>query len=210
MLLSRLNYIFASSCIILLLASTGCHSAMVDKATGIDFSPKLDDLDLVGVGCRKKGPIKVYSVGMYASSLARESLSSLSKTVDKIKALATLRSSVKSNPPTTFVIKMNFKVGAEKMASAIADSVASRHSNDPEVESLKTLIFNGVNEKGAATKGTTFAFNCSSVGIDVSVDGKDQGSVDSPSLSQSFCDVYLDDKCVSPKFRQNCVDNICQ
>ena len=32
---------------------------MVDKATGIDFAPKVNGLDLFGVGVRKKGPIKV-------------------------------------------------------------------------------------------------------------------------------------------------------
>jgi hypothetical protein len=34
-----------------------CHG-MTDKATGIDFSNKLNGLDLFGVGVRKKGPIK--------------------------------------------------------------------------------------------------------------------------------------------------------
>lgn len=34
---------------------------MTDSATGIDFSPKLNGLDLFGVGVRKKGPIKVRS-----------------------------------------------------------------------------------------------------------------------------------------------------
>jgi hypothetical protein len=36
-----------------------CQGAMTDKATGIDFAPKLNGLDLFGVGVRKKGPIKV-------------------------------------------------------------------------------------------------------------------------------------------------------
>ncbi len=41
------------------LASFRCRAAMVDKATGIDFAPKVNGLDLFGVGVRKKGPIKV-------------------------------------------------------------------------------------------------------------------------------------------------------
>ena len=41
----------------LLLASS---NAMTDKATGISFAPKLNELNLFGVGVRKKGPIKVY------------------------------------------------------------------------------------------------------------------------------------------------------
>ncbi len=43
----------------LLLAVSLSHGAMTDSATGIDFSPKMNGLDLFGVGVRKKGPIKV-------------------------------------------------------------------------------------------------------------------------------------------------------
>ena len=47
------------------------------------------------------------------------------------------------------------------MASAIADSVAPRHSGSKQdVDDLKDLIFNGVEAKGAAVKGTTFQFDC--------------------------------------------------
>ena len=104
---------------------------------------------------------------------------------------------------------MNFKVGAEKMANAIADSVSPRHSNAGEVDELKTLIFNGVSEKGAATKGTVFQFDCGESELCVSVDGKKQGSVASPGLSKAFNDVYLDDDCVSKALRESCIDNCC-
>jgi hypothetical protein len=146
---------------------------------------------------------------MYASSAAKGALANLSKQADKVKALSTLRSSVKEHPPTSFLLKMNFKVGAEKMASAIADSVSPRHNNAGEVDELKSLIFNGVSAKGAATKGTTFQFDCENSGIDVSVDGKIQGHVSSHGLSQAFCDVYMDDDCVSSPLRDSCLDNCC-
>lgn len=97
-------------------------TAMSDKATGIPFASALKELSLFGVGVRKKGPIKVYSVGMYCSDTARESLSTISKTADKGKqALSALLNGAKESD-TSFVLKMNFKVGAEKMASAIAES----------------------------------------------------------------------------------------
>lgn len=146
---------------------------------------------------------------MYASNGVKEALSTLSVAADKAKALTTLRSSAKSNPPTTFLLKMNFKVGAEKMANAIAESVAPRHNNAAEVDELKTLIFNGVRSKGAATKGTTFQFDCGDGSISVSVDGKNQGSVSSAGLSKAFNDVYLDDKCVSKPLRESCLVNCC-
>ncbi len=46
---------------LLSLAVVSCQGAMTDSATGIDFAPKLNGLDLFGVGVRKKGPIKVRS-----------------------------------------------------------------------------------------------------------------------------------------------------
>jgi len=147
---------------------------------------------------------------MYGSEEARGKLACLSKSANKVKALNTLRSAVKSNPPTTFLLQMNFKVGAEKMANAIAESVAPRHFGDPsEVDKLKSLIFQGVAAKGAATKGTTFRFDCSKDGVGVAVDGKSQGKVASSGLGGAFCDVYLDDKCVSNPLRESCLDNVC-
>lgn len=115
---------------------------------------------------------------MYGPESLKEKLSQVSKSA-KRDALSTLQKGTKE-ADATFLLQMSFKVGAEKMASAIAESVAPRHSSASDVDELKTLIFNGVSKKGAAVKGTTFQFACSSSGIEVSVDGKSQGSVDSP------------------------------
>lgn len=156
-------------------------------------------------------PIQIYSVGLYGNSTARESIEDFSASSSKDEALEELREKVKSNPPTTFLLKMNFKVGAEKMASAIAESVAPRHSgNSVEVDDLKKIIFEGISEKGAATKGTTFQFDCSDDKISVSVDGIGRGSVESPGLSRAFCDVYLDENSVSNALKESCVENCCK
>jgi hypothetical protein len=105
---------------------------------------------------------------------------------------------------------MNFKVGAEKMASAIAESVAPRHSVASEVDDLKGLIFSGVSKKGAAVKGTVLQFDCSPEnGVGVSVDGKEQGNVASTELAKAFCRVYLDDNCVSKPMRESILENCC-
>ena len=122
-------------------------------------------------------------------------------------SLSALNASVKSADKTTFVLKMNFKVGAEKMASAIADSVTPRASNKAAVETLKKLILDGVSSKGAAVPGTTLQFDCSEDGVTVSVDGSEIGTA--PGISEAFCDVYLDDKGVSPAFRKSCEENCC-
>ncbi|KAG7353848.1 chalcone isomerase-like protein [Nitzschia inconspicua] len=191
----------------LILLLVGAAAAMSDKATGISFADKMKDLSLFGVGVRKKGPIKVYSVGMYGSGSVGESLSKMSKTADKKKALAALRNGAHESS-TSFVLKMNFKVGAEKMASAIADSVTPRHNSASDVGELKDLIFSGVADKGACVKGTVLQFDCND-GVEVTVDGKTQGKVQSGGLAKAFCDVYLDDKCVSPPLRDSILENCC-
>lgn len=181
--------------------------------SGIDFSPNLNDLKLFGVGVRRKGPIKIYSVGMYASEQAGELLSVLSKKTDRVKAKLLLRDSIRGVPSTTFLLKMNFGVGAQKIADALADSVAPRYKGSrDDLQHLKDLIFGGVSSSGdgSAKKGTTFQFDCGNTGLGVSVNGKNQGSIDSPNLSKSFIDVYLDEKCVSPPMVNSCVDNCCK
>ena len=147
---------------------------------------------------------------MYVSDIVKESIvSSISKSADDDKNKESLRESVKnSNNTTSFLLKMNFKVGAEKMASAIAESVAPRHvGGEAELRYLKELISKGI--EGAATKGTTFQFDCTEDGLEVSVNGKEQGVVPSPGLAKAFCDVYLDDKAVSPALKASCLETLC-
>jgi len=195
--------LLASALSSLLHPADAAAAALVDSATKINFDDKLGGLSLFGVGVRKKGPIKVYSVGMYSGDDAKETISSVTKS----DALSTLCKSITATSKTTFVLKMNFKVGAEKMADAIAESVNPRSSNKAQVETLKKLILDGVAAKGAATPGTTLRFDCSDEGVKVSVDGKEIGTA--PGLKKAFCEVYLDDKCVSPALRNSCVENCC-
>eukprot|EP00571_Detonula_confervacea_P008690 CAMPEP_0172320496 /NCGR_PEP_ID=MMETSP1058-20130122/40680_1 /TAXON_ID=83371 /ORGANISM="Detonula confervacea, Strain CCMP 353" /LENGTH=1609 /DNA_ID=CAMNT_0013035775 /DNA_START=220 /DNA_END=5050 /DNA_ORIENTATION=- len=189
----------------------GGGAALVDSATKIEFEENLDGrLSLMGVGVRKKGPIKVYSVGIYSTDEVKGSISSFSKS-DKSSALSALRESIQSSKgtgETTFLLKMAFKVSAEKMAAAIAESVAPRTSDKAAVETLKKLILDGVAAKGAATPGTILRFDCSLEGVKVSVDGIEVGVA--PGLSQAFGNVFLDDKGVSPALRDSIVENCCE
>ena len=186
-------------------------AAMTDAATKISFPPNRNGLDIFGVGVRKKGPIKIYSVAMYCQATLKEKLAGISCGSSKQKALDTLRSGAKEET-TTFLLEMAFKVGAEKMASAIADSVAPRHSGSrSDVESLKTILLDGVaSSGGAAVKGTQLEFHCDpEAGLDVAVNGKAKGRVESPQLAKAFCDVYLDEKCASPPLLHSCLENCC-
>lgn len=195
-----------SHAITLLFVFISTTHARTDKATGIAFPDVRHGLPLFGVGVRRKGPIKIYSVAMYSTAALQDKLAQCNKN-DKT-TLRVLQQGAKEGE-AAFCLNMNFKVGAEKMASAIADSVAPRHSgSQQDVEKLKTLILQGVPQAGA-TKGTTLDFDCSHDSIRVAVNGKAQGSVSSSALASAFCDVYLDDKCVSPALRQDCLDNCC-
>lgn len=192
---------------VLVASALAVVSGMTDKATGISFPSVFKGKDCVGVGCRKKGPIKVYSVAMYASGL-KDRLASLSQSSKA--AMTALRKGAGNDAPISFVLEMNFKVGAEKMASAIAEGVSPRYSGPAsDVDKLKDLIFQGVSKKGAATKGTKFSFDCSSDGVTVGVDGNTQGSVPGAGMSSAFCGIYLDDNTVSPPLRKNCLANWC-
>jgi hypothetical protein len=204
-LISRL--VALTACVFLTLA---CRAdAMKEKATGISFVDKLNGLNIFGVGVRTKGPIKIYSVGCYGPKGVSKSLKELSASDDKKKAIETLQSGA-SKGPTTFLLKFNFKVNAEKVSSSITDAVASRFSGSMDVGKLKTLLCDGVGVRGSTVKGTTMQFDCSSGGVKVALDGKHLGTVSSGGLAMAFCNVYLDDKTVSPSLRQSCLENCCK
>ena len=198
-------------------------AAVIDPATKITFDETIEkskQLTLLGVGVRKRGPIKVYSVGVYATpDLKSKLLSTTSQT--KETALSTLVDSLSSsksnnnvNPVVTFVLKMNFKVSADKIASAIVDSVIPRAPSDDDaqehVEQLQKVIIEGVvaTGKGAATPGTELEFDCLGNGsVRVTVDGAVVGSASG--LASAFANVFLDKEGVSPALRENIVENCC-
>jgi Chalcone isomerase-like len=154
----------------------------------------------------------VYSVACYGPKGVDKALSSysLSTKGDAVKAMKTLRTELPKGS-ATFVLKFCMSVGAEKISSAIADSVASRCSGSSEVASLKSILQSGMTDSGGGTKkGTTMQFDCAGGGITVSLDGKKLGTAKGGGLSKAFCNVYMDDKAVSPALRQSCLNNLCQ
>ena len=137
---------------------------VTEYATGITFDPELEEsLYLVGAGVRKKSIIKVYAVAMYSSPEVLVSASS-SSSLGKAARLFT-----PSSPMTTFILEMVYSVTAEKIASAIGESVRPRYSGSPDdKDELESLIIDGVNKVGGqASKGTAFRFDCSSDGVSV-------------------------------------------
>ena len=172
-----------------------------EYATSITFETKLDDLYLVGAGVRKKSIIKVYAVAMYASAQVLVSSSSQ----DALHAAA--RSFDGPNSVTTFALEMVYGVGAEKIAGAIAESVKPRYSGpESDVSNLEQLITEGVNRVGGqAVKGTVFRFDCTSLGVAVSVNELSQGSATFEGLGAAFVDVFMDNDAVSPTLVESCI-----
>jgi hypothetical protein len=187
-----------------------------DAATGVSFSPKLDDLYLVGVGVRKKSIIKIYAVSMYASPSVLNALSSLpSGKQHRKEAAAALRNAARlfdntSNAKTTFVLEMVYGADAKSIASAIGDSLKPRYGGSTsDIQHLESLIAEGLSKKGGqASKGTVFRFDCSEDGVDVIVDGKLQGSAKFKGMGSAFVDVFIDDNAVSPSLVDSCIDNL--
>ena len=110
--------------------------------------------------------------------------------------------------PATFVLKMNWKVGSQKMANAIAESVGSRCSSQEDVQQLKSVLSAG---DYSAKKGTVFQFDCQKQdGIRISVNGKQvtKELVGSSELSEAFCKTYMDDNTVSPTLKQSCLEGM--
>lgn len=183
------------------LATTGAD--VLERATKISFPSEVNGDPLLGVGVRRKGPIKVYAVGAYSSSIA-ERLSGEGLARKAIKTLLSggLRDDAKT---TSFLLKMNLKVGGEKIASAICDSVGSRCAKkDPAaLSSLSSLITAGLEDQ-PALKGTTLCFCCEESEVRVNVNGKDIGKVGG--IAGAFRNVYFDDKSVSDSLKESICD----
>ena len=92
------NYNDKSSLQLLSIRGGGAGN-LIDPTTKIEFDEKLHDdtnLSLLGVGVRKKGPIKVYSVGVYTNDQIKQSIATHSKS-DKVGALSALRTSIQQS-----------------------------------------------------------------------------------------------------------------
>jgi len=188
---------------VLLLASLVACSAVKELSTGFDFPRKHKLGALRSLGVRKKGPIKVYAVGMYE---------------DMFKAPG-------------FVLKMSMGVGAEKMTNvrrpasprragrarrarrpreparrpratparsrprtappqALVDAIKPRCSDAPALDKFSELMLNGLPD--GCKKNMELCFGTSGGKLALSVGGKAVGSVASKPLAKAFAGVYCD------------------
>ncbi len=191
---------------VLCLAVAGCEGRL-EPATKIDFKDKRGGQDLVGVGVRKKGPIKVYGVGMYVDPLGSRLALKKYRGKAELPAPAFLAGFGK-----TLVLKMSFGVTKEKIASALVESIKPRMSGGGNaIEQFEAILLDGCEryaKGGRACVGTEFAFAIKGSSLGVAVNGKSAGSVSSQPLVQALLKCYFDGKPVSPGLKATCSEGL--
>ena len=170
----------------------------VEPAGKAVFADKKDGLDLAGLGIRKKGPINVYSVALYA---AKAPCVKDCNNCEEYKMPAKV---AEGNYAKEIVLKMSRSVGAEKMAGAISDAVAPRMKGKDMVvlNELKEAMSAGLS--GGCKTGTLLSFKApSKTKMIFSVNGKAQADLNSAALVTAFLNTYVDSKCVSPTLKSD-------
>jgi len=198
----------------LCLLSASAVLARVEPATKISFSDSLAGQPLVGVGVRKKGPIKVYGVGLYVDKLGTKlSLSKYGKYSKASELPASFYESLLGGFGKTLVLKMAFGVTKEKIASALAESIKPRMKggSSDDIEAFERLLMDGCAahaKGGRACAGTELKFGVRGSSLGVSVNGKTAGSISSKPLCNALLNCYFDGKSVSPGLRSTCAEGI--
>ena len=192
---------------LLLLGLFATSSARIETATKIQFQEKKHGQDLVGVGVRKKGPIKVYGVGMYVDPLASKFKLSKYKGQPELPTNAFLQ-----NFGKTLVLKMAFGVTKEKIATALVESIKPRMAGGAkDIDQFERILLDGCEKfakGGKACAGTEFAFSIRGATLGVAVNGHKAGSVSSQPLCSALLKCYFDNKCVSPGLKAQCNEGL--
>ena len=94
----------------------------------------------------------------------------------------------------TYMLKMSYGVGAQKMASALSDALKPRCSDAKSIAAFEACLLKGL--PNGAPKGTKMEFSTGGGGLKVAVNGKAVGSVGSKALASAFANVYCDKNAV--------------
>mmetsp|Transcript_8022 Transcript_8022/g.13341 ORF Transcript_8022/g.13341 Transcript_8022/m.13341 type:complete len:220 (+) Transcript_8022:36-695(+) len=191
-----------------------CDVGVQESSTKHVYSSELTGgkkLSLAGLGVRIKsiGPIKakVYSVGLYLDRAVAAAKLAKFEDVDE-KSLSHNRDFEKTLIDGDFeksiVLRMARDVGADKMVSALADSVKPRLKSDMgALKQFQTILSEALAD-GGAKNNMIFRFDAPSTDkLNVHVGGKMQGSIQSPPLVNALYSVYLDEDAVSPTLKNH-------
>jgi uncharacterized protein YcbX len=96
---------------------------------------------------------------------------------------------------SSFMLKMAFSVGAQKMSSALVDALKPRCKGcSKEITEFETLVLSGL--PNGAPKGTEMVFGTGGGKLTVTVNDKAIGSISSKSLASAFEKIYTDKNAV--------------
>jgi hypothetical protein len=137
-----------------------------EARTGISFPPKSGNAALTKLGVRTKGPIKVYAVGLYEGGGGAQ----------------------------TFMLKMSYGVGAQKMSSALSDALKPRIGDAKLISDFEETLVKGLPD--GAPKGTELVFGTGGGKLSLAVNGKNVGSIGSKPLAAAFANIYCDKNAV--------------
>lgn len=171
-------------------------TARKEPSSGHTYGDTCGSLDLAGVGIRKKGPIKVYSVALFAdrAACAKECVDPSSDNMNWF---------CDSDSNKEIVLKMCRDVGTEKMASAIGDAIGSRMGGKDKaaLNQLKGAMTAGFEKTGGAKAGTKLTFKSQKSKLSLHINGKQQTECSSSALVSAFYGTYTDKNCVSPSLK---------
>eukprot|EP00567_Pseudictyota_dubia_P013521 CAMPEP_0197446556 /NCGR_PEP_ID=MMETSP1175-20131217/11486_1 /TAXON_ID=1003142 /ORGANISM="Triceratium dubium, Strain CCMP147" /LENGTH=130 /DNA_ID=CAMNT_0042977699 /DNA_START=131 /DNA_END=523 /DNA_ORIENTATION=- len=94
----------------------------------------------------------------------------------------------------SFLLKMSYSIGAEKMSSALADALKPRCKDSGAITEFKDMMLKGLPD--GAKKGTTLLFGTNKGKLSFAVNDKDVGSISSKALASGFAGIYTDKKAV--------------
>uniref|UniRef100_A0A7S0Q024 Chalcone isomerase domain-containing protein n=1 Tax=Coccolithus braarudii TaxID=221442 RepID=A0A7S0Q024_9EUKA len=196
----------------LLLLCAGTH-ARVEPATKVGFKDSLNGQPLVGVGVRKKGPIKVYGIGMYVDAMgSKMSLSKYKQHESALKLPASFFEDILGGFGKTLVLKMVYGVSKEKMAGALAESIKPRMTGGlAAVSEFEQMLMDGCEthaKDGRACAGTEFQFGVRGSSLGVHVNGKKVGTINSKPLCRALLKCYFDSKSVAPALKSTSAEGL--
>lgn len=94
----------------------------------------------------------------------------------------------------TYMLKMSYGVGAQKMTSALADALKPRCSDAKSIEAFEECLLKGL--PNGAPKGTKLVFSTGGSALKVAVNDKAVGTISSKKLASAFANIYCDSKAV--------------
>lgn len=172
---------------------------VVDKSTGAKFKDVIGDKHCLGCGVRAKGPIKIYSVAIYANKgNIKNKLAKLKgKDGASLKSSKALQDAV-TDGPTRVVMKLARSIGSDFFASALNKSISPRmNGKDGEkLKEFKDLFTKAVGDK-KLTPSDELQYDICGTAFTSYVNGKNIGTVRSAVLGKAFLNCYMDSNSVS-------------